>query len=115
MARALRAIQRAHHAYAATDHSPRPPAQDATWRRPRRAGRAHRDRSHCPTHPVTGSQHAGTANAAIHRVQPRAHTFAAVIPAGFGGFFRDPATHALHRVLTTTRNGSPTLASVLAP
>jgi hypothetical protein len=65
---------------------------------------------------LTGGESASAANGAIHRAQPRAHTRSvAVIPASFKGFFQDPTTHAVQRVRTTTRNGWPTLASVLAP
>jgi hypothetical protein len=65
---------------------------------------------------VTAAGHIATANAAVHRAQTRAHTpTVAVIPAGFNGFYRDPSTHAILRVPTTTRNGWPTLESVLAP
>ena len=59
--------------------------------------------------------HAGTASAALHQAPPSAQTRSvAVIPADFS-FFRDPTTHAVERVRTTTGNGWPTLESVLAP
>lgn len=65
---------------------------------------------------VTAAGHVGTANAAVHHAQPRAHArTVAVIPASFKGFYQDPTPHAVKRVRTTTRNGWPTLESVLAP
>ena len=65
---------------------------------------------------LTGSAHAGAANGPIQRAQARTHTQSvAVLPASFNGFYQDPTTQTLHRVRATTRNGWPTLASVLAP
>jgi len=65
---------------------------------------------------LAGGERVSTANTTIHRARPRTHTRSvAVIPASFNGFFEDPTAHAVQRVRTTTRNGRPTLGSVLAP
>jgi hypothetical protein len=65
---------------------------------------------------LTGTEHAGAANGAIHRAQVRAHIpSVAVIPPSFNGFFQDPATHGVQRVRATKPTGWPSLASVLAP
>ena len=54
---------------------------------------------------LTGTERAGGVNGAIHHPHGRAHTRSvAVIPAGFNGFYADPATYGVQRARTAACN-----------